>query len=332
MLDGNIFLSVFMTPNGPGDTIEVMAWGQVNGTYNYYKFEGGSWRFRNHSTDLDTSTTPELADGSVTVSGLPGLLDSLFWPTELNLGSSNGKSGLDQGGLTQHTTERMNIPDSFFLNIMQMRDISLPTFAGQGLVTEAFTPGDLGLSVAEYEALLNDAGVTTACMPGPDTMFAWFGPEPSEFDRRMVERLNKRGVLDDAFTAAALAVDVENPLFSEARASLLRHVPQSISALSPPLLPDALRTAVISSLENTTTRTAAEEDFMTLLQNADPVAELDDRVQDYLSRTQALLSDPAARGAHLQRLFSRLLVNRKTFQTSEVSRRLNEFPGLLPSN
>ena len=417
VLDGNIFLSVFMAPSGPFGDIEVMAWDQTNGTYNYYKIEGGSWRFRNHSSDLDTFSEAELADGclachvnggpvmkeftfpwnhwhgltitfqapyltpgagswpvanttflgrrltgaqvlevtiqsstqrfinallaekmstaadgSFTVSGLPGLLDSLFQPTELNLGSSNDKSGLDEGGLTERATERMNIPDSFFLNIMQMRDIDLPTFAGQGLVTEVFTPGDLGLSVDEYETLLSGTGVTTDCMPGSDTMFTWFGPEPSEFDRRMVERLNNRGIVDDAFVAAVLAVDVETPLFSDARASLLRHIPESVTAPIRALLPDALRDAVVASLQDAATRSAAEEDFLALLQSADPMAELDDRVQDYLSRTQTLLADSATREAHLRELFDRLLVNRETFRTSDVSVRLNEFRGLLPNN
>lgn len=144
--------------------------------------------------------------------------------------------------------------------------------------------------------------------------------------------MNDRSVVDDLFVAAALAVDVETPLFSEARSSLMRHIPESITAPSRALLPDALRAAVIASLEDTPTLSEAEDDFLRLLRSADPVAELDDRVQDYLSRTQTLLADPATRDMHLRALFDRLLANRETFRTSDVSRALNEFPGLLPNN
>lgn len=415
VINENIFLSFFIVPNGPVGPIEVVSWDHTNGTYNYYKIEGGTWRFRNHSSDLDTHSKAELSngclachvngapimkeftfpwnhwhglpntfeapylrpgaqswpvanasilgsrltgaqaieamvqssiqrfinaqldkkistngDGSVQVSDLPSLLDSLFQPTELNLGSSNTKSGLDGGGITQRASGRMNIPDSFFVNITQMRDIGLPVFASAGLVTEIFTPGDLGLTVDEYETLLIGAGIDTECMPGQDTLFAWFGPEASEFDRRMVERLRKRGVVDAGFVAAALAIDVETPLFSPERASLLRHVPESLSAPSRDVLPDALRATVVASLTSTTTRTAAEEDFLALLQSADPVSDLDARVRDYLSRTQATLSDSATRDAHLLTLFNRLLDNRNDFSSKEVSRRLKEFPGLLP--
>lgn len=415
VLDGNLFFSVFMTPNSPAGDIEVVAWDTTQSTYNYYKLQGGSWRFRNRSSELETASSADLsqgclschvnggpvmkeftfpwnhwhslpntfqapylspgaqswpvansgflgnrltgaqilevsiqsslqrfvdvdvrsritaaADGSVRISGLPRLLDSLFQPTELNLGSANGTSGLDGGGITDRALGRINIPDSFFVNIFQMRDIDLPVFDGQGLVTNVFTPGNLGLSVDEYEGLLTDSDIETACMPGRDTLFPWFGPEPSEFDRRMVERLNKRGIVDDAFVAAVLAVDVETPLFSEARASLLRHVPEEASAASLPQLPGALRTAVIASLEAEPDRSAAEEDFLALLTGPDPVAALDTRVRAFLARTQDQLADPTTRQTHLRELFSRLLQNREAFQTHPVSQPLNEFPGLLP--
>ncbi|WP_298938222.1 hypothetical protein [uncultured Ruegeria sp.] len=415
VLDNNVFFSVFMTPDNPVGDIEVVAWDATHGTYNYYKLEGGTWRFRNSSSELDTASSSHLSqgclschvsggpvmkeftfpwnhwhslpntfealylfpgvqswpiantnflgnrlngaqilevsiqsslqrfadadirdhidtasDGSVLVSDLPNLIDSLFQPTELNLGSSNKTSGLDEGGLTDRATGALNIPDSFFVNIFQMRDIDLPVFGGLGLVTNVFTPGNLGLSLEEYEELLSDNSIGTECMPGRDTLFPWFGPEPSEFDRRMVERLNRRGVVDDAFIAAVLAIDVETPLFSQERASLLRHVPQEVRSPSLSQLPDTLRAVVIASLEAEANRSAAEDDFLTLLKNPDPVTELDTRVRGFLARTQEQLADPAARQTHLQQLFSRLLENREVFQTNPISAPLNEFTGLIP--
>ena len=270
-----------------------------------------------------------LADGTTTVTGIPDLIDSLFRPTELNLGSSNTKSGLDGGGLTQRPVRSMNIPDSFFVNIAQMRDIGLPVFQGQGLITEVFTPGNLGLTVSEYEDLLAEFDISTPCMPGRDTLFAWFGSEPSEFDRRMVERLNRRDIVDDGFVAAALAVDVETPLFSDARASLLAHVPDSIAAPSQGLLASVLRDEVIASLEVDPDRTEAEEDFLALLQG-DAVGELDRRVRDFIARTRDALSEDARRMPHLRELYGNLIENRLDFLQSDISTRLAEFPGLFP--
>ncbi len=416
VLDGNVFLSVFIDPSNPVGPIETMAWDKQSGAYNYYKIEGGTWRFRNSSNDLSTATPDTVSDGclachvnggpvmkeftfpwnhwhglsntfiagylnqtnptwpisnsnvlgvrlkgaqkleeivhsalqrfidglidrqieiqtdnSVAVSGLPNLLDSLFQPTELNLGSSNSKSGLDKGGLTERATNRMNIPDSFFVNIMQMRDIGLPAFEGVSLISSEFTPGELGLSVDEYETLITDANQSTECMPGQDTLFSWFGPEPSEFDRRMIARLMNKGVIDANFIAAALAIDVGNPLFSMQRASLLKHVPETVSASSIDQLPDKVRAAVIQSLDNTDSKTPEEQDFLALLQAADALTNLDARVRELIVLTQAKLRDPAQRSAHLQTLFDRLQSNREAFRNSPISRPLNEFRGLIPT-
>ncbi len=415
VLSGNVFIAVFLAPTGPVGDLEVLAWDQTNGVYNYYKLEGGSWRFRNSSADLLSSSASDLgngclachvnggpimkefafpwnhwhglpntfeatylrpgplswpvantdllkqrftgaqilevtvqsslqrfanrlitdnletaADGSVTISDLPRLIDSLFMPTELNLGSSNKKSGLDGGGLTQIAGGALNIPDSFFVNIAQMRDIELPAFQGQGLVTEVFTPGNLGPTVAEYQDVLEEFDIKTECMPGRDTLFAWFGTEASEFDRRMVERLNRHGIVDDDLVAAALAVDVETPLFSGPRASLLAHVPSSVSAPNQALLATALRDAVIASLEADPDKSEAETEFLALLQS-DAMAELDRRVRDYIARTKGKLADSAERAQHLRDLYARLIENRKDFLRSDISGNLAEFPGLFPS-
>ena len=415
VLAGNVFVAVFLTPSGPVGDLEVMAWDQTNGVYNYYKLEDGTWRFRNSSADLTAAPADVLsdgclachvnggpimkeftfpwnhwhslpntfeagylrpgsqswpvansallgqrltgaqilevtiqsslqrfantlltdriataADGTVTVSGLKGLIDSLFTPTELNLGSSNVKSGLDGGGLTQRPSGNINIPDSFFVNIMQMRDIELPVFQGQGLVTEVFTPGDLGLTVTEYETLLSEFDISTSCMPGRDTLFAWFGPEPSEFDRRMVERLTRRGIVDDNFVASALAIDVETPLFSDARASMLEHVPDTLSAPSSTGLAKALTEAVVASLAADLDRSEAENDFLSMLQSGDALSQLDSRVRTLAAEAQQNLSDPTRRAEHLRTLFTRLIQNRDAFVSSEISGRQAEFPGLFP--
>ena len=274
------------------------------------------------------------ADGSVTVTGVKDMVDSLFKPTELNLVSSPEISGLDGGGLTNRNPRPMQIPDSFFVNVMQMRDIDLPIFQGQPLVTSVFVPGTLGVSLAEYEDLLSTFEIDTQCMPGPDTVFAWFGPEPSEFDRRMVERLTRRGVIDRNLVAAALAIDVEEPLVSEGRAALLDHVPDEISADSETAMAAALRVAIKSNLDTVADadKTEAERDFATLLADGDAVSVLNDRVEALRDEVRQSLdpSDPAKRQATLRDLYQRLIDDRQAFATLPISSAQAEFPGLFP--
>ncbi len=272
------------------------------------------------------------SDGSVAVTGLRQLADSLFMPTELNLGSSITKSGLDEGGLTTPAVTPIPIPDMFFANIAQLRDLEIPVLQGQGLVTQIFTPGSLGLTLDEYQTLLAEFDIDTDCMPGRDTLFAWFGPEPSEFDRRMVERLVKRRVLDETLVAATLAIDVGQPLFSEARAALFTHLPDQVSAPDRAALPGAVRAAVIASLEATPARTDAEEDYLGLLKG-DALPELNRRVEAWRDEVRDRLdpSDPVARMAALRALFQQLIDNRAAFESAEISARLAEFPGLFPT-
>ncbi|MEO1680735.1 MAG: hypothetical protein AAFU80_21530 [Pseudomonadota bacterium] len=416
VLDGNVFISVFMTPDGPVGELEVMGWDDTHGTYNYYKTGAGTWRVRNRSSDLNTEPQSVLSDGClachvnggpimkeftfpwnhwhsdlrfaarylqpsgsdrwpiansplmtqlsdafvleeviesslkrfnqrtiddqiagagpVTVTGLKGLLDSLFQPTELNLGSSREMSGLDEGGMTMRNTQPMPIPDSFFVNVKQMRLIDLPVFLGQPRVSRVFTPGALAPSLAEYERVLAEFDIDTACMPGRDTLFTWFGPEPSEFDRSMVEQLQARGIIDEQLIAAALAVDVETPLFSDQRASLLAHVPDQVTAPDRASVAGAVRQAIVANIEaiSEPLRSAAEEELLELLADGDAVAALNAKVVALRDRVHSGLdlANPAQREQMLKDLYGRLIDNRADFISAPISARQAEFEGLFP--
>ncbi len=275
------------------------------------------------------------ADGTLSVNDVRGLLDSLFHPTELNLASSPTISGLDRGPLTQPSTARIQIPDSFFVNVTMMRDISLPVFQGQSAVPKVFAAGDLSVSFSEYKALLNDAQSNVPCLPGQDTVFAWFGPEVSEFDRRMVARLQNQGFVDAEFVASVLAIDVENPMFSDSRAVLLRHVPDNIERVAPDRKAQILRDRVIASIDAipAAKRTPSEQDFMGLLQSQDPRAELNRRVEDYRDRIQQDLdpADATRRRTTLRKLLETLRDNRNAFRSLPISRHLVESNSLLPT-
>jgi hypothetical protein len=190
------------------------------------------------------------------------------------------------------------------------------------------------MSVEEYAGLLEDFAIDTGCLPGRDTVFAWFGPEPSEFDRRMAERLVRRGVIDASFAAAVLAVDPGTPLFSDARAGLLAHVPDEVTAPDMASLPTAVRQAALDSLTAVPVaeRSEAEVAFLAMLESSDAVGALGERVAALREGLQADLdpTDAPRRAATLERLYGQLVGNRKRFAQSPVSARLSEFPGLLP--
>ena len=85
------------------------------------------------------------------------------------------------------------------------------------------------------------------------------------------------------FVAAVPAIDLEWPVFSEARASLVAFVPDTFPFKPAP--------------------DAVEGEFLSLLQDADPVERLWDRVRQYLDRVTTRLQEMGTRDDELARLF-----------------------------
>ena len=426
VLDNNVFFSFFLSPIGPTGDLEVIAWDQKNGTYNYYRLDSAgapkgqkTWKLRNISTDLRTASPKQLsgsclrchvnggpvmkefsfpwnnwhssqfrasylqrgqsspatewpsaklpilqqlsnaeqleaiiqsslqrfadseinrhlqlnADGSTSAINLTRLLSGVFQPTELNLVSSATKSGLDGGPLTSPATSPIKIPDSFFVNIGMMRDLGLPALKAPSNVAQGFTAGDRGLSLAEYRTLTAKSNVP--CLNGQDTIFAWFGPEISEFDRTMVARLVQRRILDPGFVAAVLAIDLENPMFSDSRAGLLKHVPDSVTNVPSDEIAGAIQKQVIANLEAVpaANRAAAESDLLDLLTSNKALDALNQRVEAYWQRVQQSLdpANPTARQDKLGALFRTLQANRDEFRNRPISTHLVESDSLFPN-
>jgi hypothetical protein len=93
-----------------------------------------------------------------------------------------------------------------------------------------------------------------------DTNFAWFLPVPSHVDNDLADQLLKTGIVSPHFLAAALAVDLEVPVLSDRRRSLLRFVPDRFDFMPipagthPATLPrdagrDFLITAVLQAID-----------------------------------------------------------------------------------
>jgi hypothetical protein len=131
-------------------------------------------------------------------------LRSLFAPMEMNL-ASDGRPYRERAG------GEIALPAGFF-------------------VDERLAPGAKGPAVAtaRYADALRQAGSRFAADEAPglaETRHAFLVPVRSYVDQRQLDALVGRGLLDEELIADVLAVDLTTPLYSAARASLVRHVP-----------------------------------------------------------------------------------------------------------
>jgi hypothetical protein len=146
----------------------------------------------------------------------------------------------------------------------------------------------------------------------------------------MVERLMLRGVLSPQFVAAVLAVDMEEPVLSSARARILAFVPDTIKfrAIPPGQPPDfaAMRAAhaesttvqaVIKAVETSNPSPGSPEaDFLAVLKSPNPIDVLAQRVEAYLERVESDLAGPKKQN-EIDRLFRRLVERRIRVLQSE---------------
>jgi hypothetical protein len=256
------------------------------------------------------------------------LLRHLFVTTEVNFVSSDQLSGMHP--LAPHEPGEppgvVQIPDSFFLNTNLVAGGGTTGYLGLGISEARDFSDAASLSPDEYKHLINEFEPKLAGRVG-DANFAWFVPGPSQMDNSMVDRLMRRGILTSRFVAAALAIDLEHPIFSSARESLLRFIPDKFQFLPTPANSntDLLTDLVIQNVRASNPATGSVEDeFLSLLADPDPVMRLRERVQAYLQRIQTLLGDQTTRQAELTRLFSRAIECRRAVKEHPVLDALDE--------
>ena len=143
----------------------------------------------------------------------------------------------------------------------------------------------------------------------------------------------------DIVLAAALAVDLENPVFSNSRARLLQLVPAQFTfkplaaGATPTEVPhdaatDRLTSDVIQRLESSPPAAGTpESEFLGLLKATDAVAELRARVVAEHERLKASLS--SNRMAALKSLYGRVVARRQAMLEHPTLRRLDETNGRL---
>lgn len=281
-----------------------------------------------------------LINGQLTLTGASRLLRSLFVPTELNLVSSRHPSGSHPFGKSTDFSPNNNImlPDGFFLNTGLIAGGS--GIKGLQVVSATSFRSFAALTQAENRALIEKFKVRLNGEPG-DAHFAWLVPTPSCIDTELSDRLVKLGVVTPHFLAAVLSVDLEEPLFSEKRAKLVKYLPEqfSFTPLQEGVDPlaathdpekDELTMAVIEKIEaDFPSPGSAAEEFKELLKQSDAVRQLDERVQRYANRVQTALGASATRTAELERLFKSLVARRQGMLGNPMFAPLDETGGRL---
>ena len=167
-------------------------------------------------------------------------------------------------------------------------------------------------------------------------------------DNSLADALLSRGAVTPEFVAAALAIDLRNPVLSKKRADLLKFMPDTYhykplpdnaNPLAMQRHPDALTTQVIASIgaANPAPGTGPRE-FLELLQSGNPKEVLRQRIVAYRQDLDSKLNDSgdATRQSEWDRLYevaierrNDLLADRKLGVLDETGGRLL-FPSTCP--
>lgn len=342
--------AAYLTPTGDAATRWAIAMGaQLNGHLDGAQNLEGSIiaPIKQYATQrMLNSVTRNPADGSLAIDAdgtgqvLEGkrLLRALFVTTEYNIASSGQKSGLHPlaGGVLSGPSGPVTVPSTFFLNANLIGGGGVLQYKGLGLAQSQQFGAVAQLTPAEYKQLVADAGVKLARQAG-DANFAWIVPEPSHMDNALADRLLQTGVVTPEFLAAVQAVDLEKPVFSAERASLLRFVPDQFrfkKVTGDPLQagrhPDDLTKQVIAAIQaSQPAAESVEARFLALLQDPDPKKRLSDQADAYLAREKAQLGNAQTRSAELTRLYQKAIAVRRAALNDETLKTLNESEVLL---
>jgi hypothetical protein len=295
------------------------------------------------------SVTPA---GKMTVIEARRLLRPIFETIDVNFYSSRDTSGIHPFGQSTDFVpgKAIHLPvDQFFLNTSLIAGDGEGGLGGLKLTSARGFESFASLTQQENRDLVSRKLVRLNGVSG-DTQFGWFVPGASFGDNALIDECLRQGIVTPHFLAAALAVDLENPVFSERRAALREFLPEQFdftpaaAGVSPATLPrnaanDLLTAAVLANIDAVTPTVAADSaagEFRALLSSPDAVKELDRRVADYVARVKARLdaapANAAARKQELERLFDVLISRRQAVEKHAVLRSLDETGGglLLP--
>jgi hypothetical protein len=280
-------------------------------------------------------------EGLATVMEGPRLLRPVFETTEVNLISAKQRSGMHPLAAEGvfNSAQEIDIPGSFFLNSALIAGGGTADLAGLRIEEATTFSAAVRLTRGEYRQLLQESGTRLLNQSPGDALFAWFVPEASHVDNDLVDQLLRQGIVSPHFLAAALAIDLENPIFSGPRTNLLRFVPEQFAfkplgaGVKPTEVPrdvsgDRLTGETIKRLgASQPAPGTAEAEFLGLLKSPDAVVELRKRVQAAKENLVSSLS--ADRKGALKALYARVVTRRQAMLAHPTIKHLDETAGQL---
>lgn len=259
------------------------------------------------------------------------LLRSLFVTTEVNFDSSLSTSGIHPfGGAAGDPAGSIEPPSSLFLNSKLIGGDPAARTNGLGILSAQRFSQAAAVSRQEYQDAVRRAELRIGGELG-DANFAWFVPAPSHVDNDLVNQLMQRGIVPYHLVAAVLSIDLENPILSEKRASLLQFMPEEFSfrALAMGADPlgrpfdltmepaDGLVPQIVAALEAADPEPdSAAGKLLARLLDESPRDLLGQDVQEYLGRVEADFEgtgEAATRADALDRLLDRASRVRQDF-------------------
>ena len=289
-------------------------------------------RINAHKQRADATGDIAVINGRVTILDARRLLRPLFVTTEVNLISANQRSGLHPfpGVSTKGPDRPILVPASFFLNSHLLGSGGgILGYGGLGIQAASQFGTLLSLQPAEYRRLVVDGKLQLAGREPADAEFAWFVPEPSHIDNDLVDQLLRGGIVSRGFAAAVLGLDLEAPVLSEARASLLKFVPDTFS-FTPGGGDDELSQLVVANIRaGSPSPGSPEQELLNVLEAGDPLKALQGKVAAYQQRVETALR--TNRGVEVDRLFAVMIKRRERMINDDVLGPLDETgDSLLP--
>lgn len=180
----------------------------------------------------------------------------------------------------------VELPHTFFVDSTLIERLGLvapPTFV---------VPGSrYAEALATFEAHVTDG--ETFDRPG-DTHFVFLVPERAAEDQAVVDAAMDVGLLTDRLVACLLMTDFANPVFSDRRAALLKHVPARATVKNGASeLSQAMADAIVAAAEGTT-EGSGEREFSERWETGEDWREaFDALLQDYYAAVVVRLADSA---------------------------------------
>jgi hypothetical protein len=289
---GELFLGFFLRPRDGTLTIgdgfvELIAWDRRKELFNWwrdgqelplgdFRADAAATRILSRATDASSLARQvklgidRLVGGAGAVTSLRLRLRSLFSTMEMNLESDSTpfKNRLAAGAAIE-------IPAAFFVD---------SRLSGG--------PADVAVDLSAYRQALEDTDSRFPPDAGQDSRearHAFLVPTRSYMDNRVIDRLIDDGLLDAELVADVLAIDMWMPVYSDARASLMRYVPDTAGDVH------ELRERLVATLREAPMRDQAARDLLGNLINPARTAEVHRRAAaTYLDACRGVARTPRA--------------------------------------